>query len=219
MRPIHYACKGLNLEIVTELIVNGVNLECKTKKGMRPIHYACKYPYIDITHKLIESDVSLECETKTGWKPIHYACKYSEEIMICLMKKCVDLQWITNKGHTAKYYACKYKHEHMYARLECFITRNINNYVNEINTKQFAGLREKEFKEFLNNPRCCQSFVHYAMRYLDYHKIIDAIDKNSNGHSSLVKCCNASISILLTRNNLVTREEAIMIVNICKSMK
>jgi len=39
--PLHYACAGNNIEIITMLLDKGADLFCKTDKGYIPIHIAC----------------------------------------------------------------------------------------------------------------------------------------------------------------------------------
>src|SRR5579875_1622131 len=82
-KPFYYACY-LNKTEIIKLLIDYVDLDEPSSRGLRAIHFACYHNNIEIV-KLLINRVNLEVEDINKSRPIHYACKYSDFNIIKLL--------------------------------------------------------------------------------------------------------------------------------------
>jgi ankyrin repeat protein len=65
-----------NLNLVSDLITLGANLEWQDEDGWTPLHWAAYYGNVEIARMLIGAKVDLNLQDRWGWTPLHRAAFY-----------------------------------------------------------------------------------------------------------------------------------------------
>mgnify|MGYP001443371261 CR=1 FL=1 len=120
-KSFHLACKNGRTNIVqlllkyTELEVDWIDLNAKTKNGYTAFHWACIRGHLNIIGFLMENaaalDINLNATTKSGKTAFHLACKRStSDVVKIFMKKAsnlsLDFNAKTKNGNTALHWTC-----------------------------------------------------------------------------------------------------------------
>jgi ankyrin repeat protein len=109
--PLYHAVMNNNMNIVTILVNEGVDMNIPDEDGWTPIHYARKRGFLNIVNYLLEhGDIDHVRGIRDGWTPLHQACYDGDIDNVKTLSIIVDDINITFNGKTPLYYAIKYNH-------------------------------------------------------------------------------------------------------------
>lgn len=95
------ACRWANHHIVTFLIRQGVDIQCKNDKGLNALHITCLMGDINIFRELIKAGINIDTKDNDGFTPLKHACIMNKmEIVRELIKLNVDFESKDEDGRT-----------------------------------------------------------------------------------------------------------------------
>jgi ankyrin repeat protein len=110
--PLHTAVENNQLDVVQELLNQGVDPNKAHNWGSTPLHLACINGNLDIVRVLINhhtDGASVSIQNSSGWTPLHWAAFYGHiDIIKELLNHQADPNTITDKGWTPAMCALQY---------------------------------------------------------------------------------------------------------------
>ncbi|KAF7233383.1 hypothetical protein EG68_04445, partial [Paragonimus skrjabini miyazakii] len=101
LTPLHVATHYNHLRVVSLLLDNGAEVDCRAGNGYTPLHIAAKQNHLDIATLLLahESDQgqSVNAESRSGFTPLHLAAQEGHTDMVSLL-----LQHGADPNHQSK---------------------------------------------------------------------------------------------------------------------
>ena len=106
--PVHYACKMNDIEMLSNLVEYGAEIELKDVTGRNPLHIATVYGSLNAVTYLLESAVSADALDNEGNSALHLVCHCgikAIDISRKLLKYGADLSVTNDCGMTPMKYA------------------------------------------------------------------------------------------------------------------
>lgn len=111
--PLHWAARGVHLEIIRLLISKGVDVNTKDNNNITALHSTASRGHKEATKLLIENGAKMDGkQTESGWTPLIYATYNGhKEIVNLLLSKGADPNIKNNYRNTALDYAVLLGHK------------------------------------------------------------------------------------------------------------
>ena len=193
--PLHFAAKQNNIELLTELIKYGGDINATKIEGTTPLHIASAEDNIDVAKILIKNGANIKAECsrqskisigkgtvilaghKVGITPFHFV--QSQEIAKLLIENGADVKTVNSEGKSALHLA----------KDETFVEMLIRDGV-EINTRDRFGNTPLHMVTFKNNLKCAEILIKNGA---------DVNALNNEGISALHLAEDGNLSELLIR--------------------
>lgn len=106
--PLHVACAGGEIELVKNLIDNGMDVDEEDCENLTPLHYACIFSHAEIVKMLIKAGATVDVSDETNFTMLHYSCANGDvEIGQILIGAGVEVDVKDDDLATPLHYVCK----------------------------------------------------------------------------------------------------------------
>ena len=101
--PIHYAIKSKNIQLATNLINKGIDIDVKNKQGDTPLMLAVSIRSLDLINLLLDNGADINAQNNKGWSALHIAINksFNEIVELLLNEEECDIDLISKDGFTA----------------------------------------------------------------------------------------------------------------------
>ncbi|XP_048247925.1 uncharacterized protein LOC124125549 [Haliotis rufescens] len=125
--PLHYSCAVGNVNIVSYLLREAVDIGKPNKKGETGLHLACIYGNAEVVKMLLQNKGISHVTDNYGGTPLHHAaCQGHREVVEVLLENKANVNQKRNDGRTPLHLAAYQKHREV---VEVLLQNNAN--VNE----------------------------------------------------------------------------------------
>ncbi len=83
--PLHWACRGVHLEVVRFLVEHGADVNAADRSGLTPLHSLASRGHLEAARLLIEKGARVDAATPGGWTPLHMAANGGQADMAVLL--------------------------------------------------------------------------------------------------------------------------------------
>jgi hypothetical protein len=107
----YFAVKGMIESVKRMLLIKGIEIESKSKKGNTPLMNAALKGHVEICKLLLDHGAKIEAKSNLGFTPLHIACQKGRPPVVSLfIDRGADVEASTNHGWRPLHIAAKKGH-------------------------------------------------------------------------------------------------------------